>query len=624
MSRTLLTTLAITLLGAPTASGQLLDRHGDPLPAGATARMGWTRLAHGGYVRSITFSSDGRSIFSTGVDDTLRAWDVGDGRALWTLDSGCGGECLSRGPNDRLALLSHNELLLVNGADGKLEKRRRVGHSATPMAWSPDGAWFAVSRYSKGVELLSAAGKPPIRLKTPSPLWPEVMRFSPDSKTIAVAHSKDVYVFSLSRPGAPAVLKGHTAGVEGVAFLPDGKVVSGGRDKTIRVWSWSPPKLLRTLKSPTRMAWGTEIYGVAASPDGKHVATGHGDGAVLWSTADWTPRHILKGSTTSALAFSPDSTRLATGSEDHFVRIWNVADGLDVHPRREWCRWMKDLRVDGDTFLIGCYDGSVRRHKLSDGAPIETVGHVMGRVRGDPIRRLAVLPGGAVVAAGDYDGIRVLRKGKPARRIGDQEDHEPGNVFVALPGGKRLVSAYMTDLVEWRVADGKELRRRETGHKDVIEAIEVGPKDGLIATGDEEGVVKLWSMGSLKPRGMLIHDKDKEDDIRALAFAPAGGTLASSCGDGWIRLWALPRGRQLRAWDPDCYGISDLAYSPAGDLLAAACGKNYVLLFDPATKAVRRRLNGHQASISGVAFSRDGKRLVSISRDWTALIWPMN
>jgi len=70
------------------------------------------------------------------------------------------------------------------------------------------------------------------------------------------------------------------------------------------------------------------VHAVAFSPDGTRLATGsHDSTARIWDVA--SGRKLLEvrhNGRVNAVAFSPDGTRLATGSEDGTARIWSVAE----------------------------------------------------------------------------------------------------------------------------------------------------------------------------------------------------------------------------------------------------------------------------------------------------------
>ena len=75
------------------------------------------------------------------------------------------------------------------------------------------------------------------------------------------------------------------------------------------------------------------IPDIAYSPDGSKLATGSGDGTVIiWDTSTGAKVLTLTGhsSQIQAVSFSPDGQLLATGSEDNTAKIWDVATGQEV------------------------------------------------------------------------------------------------------------------------------------------------------------------------------------------------------------------------------------------------------------------------------------------------------
>src|SRR5207248_6719035 len=58
-----------------------LDRHGDPLPQGAVARLGTVRLWHGPEARTISFAPDGKTVVTAGAFE-VRVWDAATGQLI--------------------------------------------------------------------------------------------------------------------------------------------------------------------------------------------------------------------------------------------------------------------------------------------------------------------------------------------------------------------------------------------------------------------------------------------------------------------------------------------------------------------------------------------------------------
>jgi WD40 repeat protein len=116
-----------------------------------------------------------------------------------------------------------------------------------------------------------------------------------------------------------------------------------------------------------------------------------------------------------------------------------------------------------------------------------------------------------------------------------------------------------------------------------------------------------------------------------VAFSPDGQRLVSSCQDGTIKLWNAVTGREERTITGHSGPAFGLAFSPDGTRLAAtgdiphASGTAFVAgevrVWDAATGQEVLVLRGHTATILGVAFSPDGRRLVTASRDARVKVW---
>ena len=341
--------------------------------------MAQAQLAgHGGPVRSIAVSSDGKQLISGSFDTAAIRWSLSTGAAeqvlrfhadavnavAWLKD----GRTATAGADGRIALWSTGR----QQPDEILE-----GHSApiVALAVSPDGATLA-----------SAAWDGTARL------WP-------------------------LRGGASRVLEGHSQNVNGVAFTPDGtSLVTVGYDLTVRVWplSGGSPEVV-TLPSP--------LNAVAVAPDGEIVTAG-ADGKLRFLTQAAKQAGEVRAGVTPiiALALSPDGARVAAAGIGGAVNLIDrktrslvgalVGPGLPV--------WSVAFMPDGATLLTGGADANIRRWSAQTGNP---VGAPQPEAPGDP---LAAYPGDR--------GAQVFRACVACHTLSEKDGPRAGPTLAGLFG----------------------------------------------------------------------------------------------------------------------------------------------------------------------------------------------
>jgi hypothetical protein len=272
------------------------DLWGDPLPAGALARLGTVRLRHGGPVASVAFSPDGTSLISGGHDNTARLWNVASG----------------------------GEVRRWEGRVGPAARHAWV----ESVALSADGRTLAAGIGNGGGLLCLwdvATGR---ELRRWDPRQPTIfgIAFSADGHTIAFGGPNNVRLWDSATGQEREQLQGHEGWVRQVAFAPDGRTfASGSDDRTVRLWDSATGKELYRLVGPSR-----EVSALAFSTDGRKVAASSYDGIVwLWDAATGKKLRHFNGQQVGvfALAFTPDGQILASGGQDRSVRLWDVTTG---------------------------------------------------------------------------------------------------------------------------------------------------------------------------------------------------------------------------------------------------------------------------------------------------------
>ncbi len=159
------------------------------------------------------------------------------------------------------------------------------------------------------------------------------------------------------------------------------------------------------------------------------------------------------------------------------------------------------------------------------------------------------------------------------------------------------------------------------GHRGPVYAVAYSPDLTWLATGCDDGVIRLWAPGTGDfLRAFAGHD----GAVRLLSWSPCGKYLASAGTDHTIRLWNPLSGCLRRIQMPPSEGINCLAWSPDGRWLASgsfeASLNNRVRLWDVASGQTRSTLERHEGPIHAITWSPDGKQLASATSG-TVRVW---
>ncbi len=254
------------------------------LPLGVTTAVAQLR-GHGGPVRALAISSDGRTAITGSFDSTAIRWSLTRNAAEQVL---------------RFHADAVNAVVLLR--DGRAATAGADGRIAiwTPGKAEPD---TVLEGHTAPIAALAA---------------------SPDEKTLASASwDQTVRLWPLAG-GAARVLEGHTQNVNGVAFAPDGRtLVSVSYDQSLRIWA------LSGSSAPTVVAMPSPLNAVAVGGDGEIVAGGADGKLYFLSAAGAAAGEIAAGpKPVISIAISP----LLTGGADNIIRRWDAVTGDSIDP----------------------------------------------------------------------------------------------------------------------------------------------------------------------------------------------------------------------------------------------------------------------------------------------------
>jgi WD40 repeat protein len=447
--------------------------------------------------------------------------------------------------------------------------------------------------------------------------------------------------------GAVRTLGVSAAPVVSVAFSPNGRMLaSGSSDGTMKLWdvttgrSWTLTDHANVVRSLASLLDGKTLANgrpplpvtgpadrvspLAFSADGSKLASGSRDGKVkVWDVATRRDIRTFTGHKDRVLsvAFSPDGRTLASGSLDETVRLWDVDTGRTIRtlPGHSGGALSVAFSPDGSKLASGSgsfTDATVKLWDVATGADQTRRG-----LRGG-VLSVAFSPDGSKLASGSGDqSVRLWSLdtgGLSKTSINLPTGHHDRVWSVAFsPDSKTLASgSWDRTVILWDLATGHTQTLR--GHTSYVlsVAFSPNPKAPMLASGSDDGTVKLWNMTTTRPHLTVTGPTDR----MSLAFSPNGRTLASGCGDRMLRLWDAATRRLITTLTGHKNGVNSVTFSPDGDTLASGSGDRTVKLWDVATGRTRT-LIGHKNSVNTAAFSPDGRTLASGSDDGTVILW---
>ena len=435
-------------------------------------------------------------------------------------------------------------------------------------------------------------------------------RLAPDGKRIVTAsEDKTARVWNAENGDQLAILRGHTEGVRVASFSPDGRqVITGSTDKTARLWN------AETGQQSAVLEHDGVVRSAAFSSDGRRVVTASDDKtARIWDVQTGKQIAALTGHTARVrdAAFSPNGRYVLTSSDDKTARLWDSKTGEPVHILEGHTQSVRGVAFspDGERAVTTSLDHSARVWSVETGKQSVILGH------GDVVTSAAFSPDGQrIVTASDDNTVPIWDA-----QMGERIVTLSGRTAVYSPDGRSIVTSDGDTARIWNADNGK-LAMVLRGHRSRVTGAVFSPDGRSVLTASDDKTARLWSAGTETNTQMAVLAAHTGSAGRAV-FSPDGRRALTASDDNSVRLWDAEAGRQIATFTRAGSGMA--AFSPDGRLVAIP-DNNTVVVRDANTGEREDRIfQGHSAAVQSVAFSADGRRIVTASDDRTARVWDL-
>ena len=556
----------------------LLDVAGDPLPAGAIARLGTTRYRLRGWHQGVFFSPDGNTVICKGEESVIRAFEVASGKVVWEF----------------------KDADLTNWTADQ----------------SPDGTTLAVLGYQKTGERLPTPALRVYDLPTRKPLWTIPVssdyssslrvRFFPNGKTVVTTTAHEIRFWD-ARTGIELLRQKAELPYGGFEISRDGKWICYGYSDLF-LWDWESGAEPRKIEGAGIGGSGLFFFG----PDDKTVyAASNGRRPKAFDIATGKPVGWMDiGVPAQWVSLSPNKKLLAVGYYGTSRRSENVISFRDAITGNE----IRQLPCGTSGGAGGAWSRDGTRFATITDNRFWAWDVKTGKVLGPDIpgheamiSTMTFSPDGRIFTASNDHTIRAWDPATGKQLMCLQMNGLARGMALSPDGSLLAGSGLRNDFRIWE-ANGKE-RFGLNGHgqNGGLRLVQFSADGKTLISYGDDCYLRVWDTKTGKLRAehrLLPHGASEDDDLmdrlmmmaaqRATDLGPDGNTFVFAEGAEVVVIDAVS-GKQRFRFAGDPQRVENLALSPDGRFLAISGAG--MLLPKPIPGQPGRQPNDHQVTI---------------------------
>ena len=418
-------------------------------------------------------------------------------------------------------------------------------------------------------------------------------------------------------------LIGHECRVNSVAYSPSGHLlVSGSND--VRIWD---TRTGEEIISPIRSEDG-EVYAVAFSPDSQRIASGTVCGVVsIWNVATGLldlRRPSNHSEMVRTVAFSPDGRFIAAYDHSNTVDLWNLETGQTVSAsselRFEYAELVSLLfSPDGKILTLHSRDAEQLWHTCAPESALELLPYCENGSHSHSFSprsyKFSLTLGTSSILLSDTKTGRIVTLPIPEYGVTDiRFSADDTCIVVSLDWH---VGLHLWDL---QCIDADPPLTILGGNMSAARDISFSPDDKYLASGSWDHEIRIWDVSP----GRDAVRRVQESGVSALAVSPDNTFIVCGRDDGSVHVYDVETGEAKlcslidheTSW-PNCVAIS-----PDGQKIASGSNDGTIRMWCVQTGTpIGEPLTNHQKCVIAVTFSPDAQWLASGSDDKTVLIW---